>query len=176
MTLRLARCKYKIRIGCPAPCRFCKGRVCGSGRLSHAHQQNVSIVDADQACLAVLVMAKAAPRPLFRLLDQSALDRIEMHVAQLLNALVLGIDIEIVEARLPDRHGFRAFRRIVPSAPGNHSLRERLFHALHCSRRIAQLRLCHEQVKMFRHHYVSEHGKPMLLPHLLENLQKQITM
>ena len=48
----------------------------------------------------------AAPCPLARFQHQSSFDRIAMHVAQLLDPLLVGEDDEIVEARLPDAAAF----------------------------------------------------------------------
>jgi hypothetical protein len=63
---------------------------------------------------------------------------------------------------------------VAPSVPWHHTLSEALFHALHRGGRISQLGFTHEQVKVFRHDYVSQHHEAMLLAHFLENVQKQI--
>ena len=48
------------------------------------------------------VAAIAAPLPLLWFEQQSAIQRIAMHVAQLLDSLALAPQVEIVEAGLPD--------------------------------------------------------------------------
>src|SRR5271168_4846815 len=52
--------------------------------------------------LAVSVVAIAAPTPLLRFEHQAAFDRVVVHVAQLLDPVVLGEDDEVIEASLPD--------------------------------------------------------------------------
>ena len=48
------------------------------------------------------VMPEAAPRPVFRLLDQPALDRIAMHIAKFLDPLLFVMHVEIVIPPLPE--------------------------------------------------------------------------
>jgi hypothetical protein len=49
------------------------------------------------------VMPKARPRPVFRLFDESALDRVAMHIAKLLYTFLFVVYVEIVVTRLPER-------------------------------------------------------------------------
>ena len=160
-------------MGCPAPCRFCKGRVHASRhRIPQAHMQNITIIDPHQTGFAKGITSKAAPAPLFRRLHQSALYRIAMHVAQLFDSLVLRPNVEIIEARLPDGHRFtrRSLGWMALPAPWYHSLRESLFHTLHRGRRSSHLRLAHEQVEVLRHDHVSQHNDALcrLLREFLE--------
>jgi hypothetical protein len=48
-------------------------------------------------------MPETRPLPIFGLLDQSPLDRVAVHVAKLLDALLFREDIEIVVPSLPER-------------------------------------------------------------------------
>ena len=50
----------------------------------------------------VLIVAEARPWPVFGLGDQAACNRIAVHAAQLLDALVFAPDIEIIVAALPE--------------------------------------------------------------------------
>jgi len=52
------------------------------------------------------VIAIAAPSPFLRFEHQAALNRVVVHVAQLLDPLVFGEDDEVIEARLPDVSAF----------------------------------------------------------------------
>jgi len=58
--------------------------------------------DLNDTRLTRQIMSKAAPGPILRALDQAASDRIAVDVAQLLDTLLLGPDIEIVVALLPE--------------------------------------------------------------------------
>jgi hypothetical protein len=50
---------------------------------------------------------KTAPQPILRSLDEPALDRIAMDVAEFLDALGFAPDVEIIVAPLPERRAFR---------------------------------------------------------------------
>jgi len=47
-------------------------------------------------------MTKAAPEPIFWLLNQTSRDWIAVHVLQLLDPFFLGPDIEIIKSPLPE--------------------------------------------------------------------------
>jgi hypothetical protein len=51
------------------------------------------------------VMAEAGPWPVFGLLDEAALDRIAVDVAELLDLLACGDDVEVVVASVPEGTG-----------------------------------------------------------------------
>ena len=54
-----------------------------------------------------------APTPILRRGDQTSLNRILMHVIQLLHALFRGPDVEVVESCLPKRRAFRSLSKQV---------------------------------------------------------------
>lgn len=62
---------------------------------------------------AALVRAVAAPRPQFRIRDETAFHRIHVHVVQLLDHLLPAPHIEVVKPRLPET-SWRAARRLLP--------------------------------------------------------------
>jgi hypothetical protein len=61
---------------------------------------------AHQSSLPVKVGTKTTPLPMFRLVHQSALHRVPVHVAQFLNVLMFRPHVEIVKAFLPHRSRF----------------------------------------------------------------------
>ena len=73
-----------------------------SGDLPHVKFSFLRLVHQNGAALPKLVMAEAAPHPLFRFEHESTLHRILMHVPKLLRTLVFGEYHEIVEAALPN--------------------------------------------------------------------------
>jgi hypothetical protein len=60
------------------------------------------------------VVPKAGPRPIFRFRDQPPRHWVAMHIPQLLNALLLGPDVEIIVPRLPE--GLGCAKRELPGA------------------------------------------------------------
>ena len=56
----------------------------------------------DHSNLTVRIVAEARPWPVFGPGDQAARNRIAVHVAQLLDALLFAPDIEIIVAALPE--------------------------------------------------------------------------
>lgn len=102
------------------------------------------------------ILAKAAPRPLLRGFDQTALHRVAMHVAQFLNALALGVDVEIVIAALPERFA-------VAQMTG-----DGLFECLHrfCER--FRLRFGHEEMDVLRHDDITEYVEFVMFACLFE--------
>jgi hypothetical protein len=76
------------------------------------HLQNLPVANSNGSGFSVGVGSKAAPRPLIGFLNQVALHRIAVHVAQLLGALVLGPYVEIIEAELPDVGRRRALPQV----------------------------------------------------------------
>src|SRR5579872_1334078 len=88
-------------------------------------------------------MAKAAPGPILRALDQTASNRIAVDISQFFDALLLAPDIEIVIALLPEM-------LVASDQPSSDGLLQRLDRGGQC----ASSRLAHEHVDMFRHHHV----------------------
>jgi hypothetical protein len=74
----------------------------GFWRTSHLHRENLPVIDPHDTTLSKGIVAKTAPAPQLRRLDESALNRIAVHVAQLFNARALRPDIEVVKPGLPD--------------------------------------------------------------------------
>jgi hypothetical protein len=122
---------------------------------------------SDRWSLATQVSPISAPGPLLRALDQSALNRISMHVLYLLNLFPRALHAEIVETLLPDRELCRSLRNA--SYFGVDRSRESLFDDFHHHRRIAHLGLCDEQVKRFGHDDVSIDNKAILATRLFED-------
>ena len=58
-------------------------------------------VNCDQHLAALLMESAAAPRPMFGIIDESALQRIGLHVAELFEFLLATPNMEVVEALLP---------------------------------------------------------------------------
>jgi hypothetical protein len=73
---------------------------------SNPQLQDAMVIDADGPWFAILIKSETAPKPLLRLGNQSALDRISMHVAQLFDALAFRPDVEIIESPLPNVYVF----------------------------------------------------------------------
>ena len=106
-----------------------------------------------------------------------------MNVAQLLDALLLGEDDEVLEASLPE---VAAFERAAPQrkllrmvsvaqarkqAPG-----ESLLDSLHDDGGIAALGLGEQQVDVLGHDDVSDYSKTVAPPHLLQHVQEQVAI
>jgi len=61
-------------------------------RFTYVHPRQIAIIDADRPLLSLLLVARATPRPLLRLLHQHSLHRIAMHIAQCLHAFMFRAD------------------------------------------------------------------------------------
>ena len=59
-------------------------------------------VDADQSVFGIRVERKATPGPNLRVIGQSSLQRVHVHVVELFDSLFQTPNIEIVEAALPE--------------------------------------------------------------------------
>ena len=118
--------------------------------------------DLHSACLSCRVVAEAAPRPLVRLGDEPARHRVAMHVVELLDALGLGVNIEVIVAALPE--GPRA------ALHRNREL-ERLQHL----RQQYRARLAHQQMHVLGHDDVT--GNEDLVPdaHRLQGALKEVS-
>jgi hypothetical protein len=102
------------------------------------------------------ILPKAAPWPLLRRFDQTALHRISVHVTQFPNALAFGVDVEIVIAALPER-----FAAAEVTGDG-------LLECLHrCCERFP-LGLGHEEMNMLRHDDVPEDIESVMFACLFE--------
>ena len=166
----------------------CKGRV-RSRRIPHRHPQNIAIVDPHQPDLAKGIVSKAAPAPCSGSKTNPRFTGLPCILKQFFDSLTLRPNIEIVKARLPEGHWFwilvsRPLQKAQGAGhpwttalpvPWHNSLRKPLLNTLHRGRRCPHLRLTHEQVKVLRHHDVSQHNKAMLFAHFFKNVQKQIT-
>ena len=89
-----------------------------------------------------------------------------MHVLQLLNFFLLAPQIESVETTLPEPTGEFA-RNCQP--PGDAQL-----HRLNYVRGIANPRLGNQQMYVFGHDHVSDHGKTIANAHPFEDIEKQV--
>jgi hypothetical protein len=79
-------------------------RVGFGGVFDFAVAGNLNRINLHQTKLPFFVKREPATYPLSRILHQSALDWIFMHVLQLLSQLVPAIYVEIVKAWLPETH------------------------------------------------------------------------
>ena len=82
-----------------------------SGDFSHLHLRSPRFVHHNWSRFTVSILTIAAPWPLVRFKHQASLNRIAVNVAQLLDALLLGEDDEVLEASLPE---VAAFERAAP--------------------------------------------------------------
>ena len=93
-------------MGAPLFRVFCErvgpGDLVPSCRRMNLQFRRWPFVHLHWACLARRVPAKAAPCPVLGLEHKAALHRIAVHVAQLLDALLLVSYVEAVEAALPN--------------------------------------------------------------------------
>jgi hypothetical protein len=110
------------------------------------------------------IVTEAAPRPLLRTRHKSSPHRIAMKVPQLLDALSLGPDVEVVIACLPERPALN-----LPQLP-----RDILFQHLQRDRQPRSLRLGHQQVNMLRHDHISRNVESILLPRPLQSLLEDV--
>jgi len=102
-----------------------------------------------------------------------------MHVPQLLYPLLRRPNIEIVEARLPERSPRflpeqLALARITTPSLRQQCPRRPLFQHLHHRRRIPHLRFGQQQMHMFGHHDIADHDKPVTLARLLQDRKESI--
>jgi len=127
------------------------------------------------------VAAEAAPFPIFGTLYQSALDRIAMHVSQLLDEFAITVNVEVIKPLHPE--GIRienrtwtahfclglevAYRAKLPARECD----------LDCSnhyRTVRDIRLRDQQMDMLGHDDVSTDCEAVLRSHLLKHIQKEI--
>ncbi len=118
-------------------------------------------LDLDGSFDSSLVVPEAGPRPIFRFLDQTAFDWIAVHIPQLLHSLLFRPHVEIIVSRLPEG----AF----PVPQRNREL-DCLDHLVKARPR----RFIHEQVNMFRHHYVSCHNEFIFLANAFQRGLEEI--
>jgi hypothetical protein len=126
----------------------------------------------------------AAPDPILRMLHQSSLHRIEVHVIHLLVPFLCAPHIEVVEPSLPERlvlpHGSFfpqpfLFRPRAPSPTLAHRSRKPLLQHLHRRARIPHIRLADQKMDMFRHHDITDQCKIIALSDFTENLEKELS-
>src|ERR1035438_10156537 len=101
------------------------------------------------------VVTEAGPWPVLRLLDQSALDRVAVHVPQLLHPLPLVMHIEIIVPPLPepDCSARLQFSRCL------------LLQNLQGYRQRGAHRLANQQMNVLGHQYVACDDHPVSPPH-----------
>ena len=119
--------------------------------------------DLDHAKLTGGVVPKARPRPVFRFLHESALDRIAMDVADHFGAGFLSVDIPVVVALLPEL-----------LARSSQLARSHLLDGLQQLRKQNPRRLIDEQMDMLGHENVGINSRQMpcarLFQHCLDRL------
>src|SRR5271157_4194029 len=108
-------------------------------------------------------MAKAAPRPIFRFLDQPALYGIAVNVAQLLDALALSPHVEIVIAGLPE-----------VLEVTNQPSRNRLFDGLHRAGQRSVFRFADQQMHVLGHDHIADYIEVVASPALFQRDFKQM--
>jgi hypothetical protein len=140
-------------------------------------QRPLLIVHSHQTTLTARVGAKAAPLPLAGLDHQSALHWVAVHVAQLFDALPFAINIEVVEALLPNRVESR-----IPecglgggwfTAPVEFA-GEAFFDNFHDDRGITDFGFGDEQMKVFGHDDVSVNDEAVPAAGLFEDFEEEI--
>lgn len=140
-------------------------------------------VHHNRSKLAVGVVTIAAPQPLLRFEHQAAFDRVAMHVAQLLDPLVLGEDDEVIEASLPDVSAFQGrtpesiLPRVDARAETTQNLAgEALLESLHHHRWVGALRFGQQKMNMFRHDHVADDHETVTSSGLLKNVEEKFTI
>jgi hypothetical protein len=162
----------------PRPCAFCKGGAVHSNNPFQLDRR--PLIDSHSSFLAESVAAEAAPSPLLGFTHEPALHRIVVHVAQLLNPLVLAPDIEIVEARLPEMQVFELLPQqalsgdAAASALSQYPAGKALLQYLQDRGGRAHLRFADEQMKTFGHDHVTDHHKAVVLASLLQDFEEKI--
>jgi len=103
-----------------------------------------------------------------------------MHIAKLLGDLGIGVDVEIIEAFLPEplwnldtAPKFPLVATLLASAL-QQAAGDPLLENLHDDRRIVSFRFTNVEVDMLRHHYKSHDVKARALPNLLENIEEDV--
>jgi hypothetical protein len=159
------------------PSRF--SRVGGFGFFS-PRLYSADGVDADQSVL-VRVERKAAPGPVLGMIDQFSLQRVHVHVVQLLDSLFQTPHVEVVELTLPE-----ARQRIVAAGEGQTQLRGgRSLFVAQAARDALLQNLNHggrrplgwfadQQVNVFRHDHITDERKTVALADLVQDLDKSI--
>jgi hypothetical protein len=135
-------------------------------------------VHRDRTFLAEGVEAEAAPAPLLRALHQSARDRIAMHVAQFLDALLLGPNVEVVEARLPEALGDGVWEKshlqIFPTPLPLYPPRDALLQCLDHGRKIIALGFADEKMNVLGHDDVADHGELIVAGGLFKSAEEHV--
>jgi hypothetical protein len=102
-----------------------------------------------------------------------------MHIAQFLDPLALGPEVEVIKAGLPDMPRCVLEQRPllrVSASPllGQQTARKTELQSLHNLGRRAILGFAEQQMNVFRHDHVADHHELVASPHPLENLEKQV--
>jgi hypothetical protein len=106
------------------------------------------------------VMAEARPPPMFGPFNQTALDRVAMHVTQLLDALVFVVHVKVVVAREPKRP-FSALNR------------HRQLEGLNCRGKLGLFGFADLKVNVFWHDYITTDRKVVPPTHRFERTLKK---
>ena len=102
-----------------------------------------------------------------------------MHVAQLLDALFRGPDVEVVEAGLPEWQAWHIWKQkplagVDTSLFRQESVRRALFQNLHDGGRRSYLRLGDEQVEVLGHDHISHNHETVALASLFEDGEEPV--
>jgi len=114
--------------------------------------------DLDRSNIAGGVVPKAGPRPLFRFLNQAALDGVAMRVTKFFDTLLLVMHVEVVIPSLPepDRSPLFEFARSL------------LFQHLNGNRQRGAARLADKQMNVLRHENVARNYEAITNAHRLK--------
>jgi hypothetical protein len=118
----------------------------------------------DRAWFIQKIVTVTRPAPVFRFLDETSRDWIAVHVLQLFDPFVVGEDIEVVVAGLPE--GFRA-----------ESLRDRKLEGMDCFRErdLAVQRFTDEKMDVLGHDDVAEDFEVMALAGEFEGVEEDVS-
>lgn len=99
-----------------------------------------------------------------------------MHIAQLFYDLFFCEHVEIIGTGVPEwRRCFLFNNKHVGSSPVKAQPCNTLLQNLHCYRKISIIRFPDKNMKVLRHNDVSNHGKFVSLPDLLEDFQEDVS-
>ena len=107
-------------------------------------------------------MPVGGPRPIFQLVDEAACDRVAVHVLQFFDALVVGEDVEVVVAGLPEGTFFES--------PGDGDLQGLEGFGEGSFRGFAQ-----EEMDVLRHDDVAEEFELVLFAGAFEGVEEDVS-
>ena len=139
-------------------------------------------IKADQAALEIRVERKAAPGPIFGMIDQLSFQRIHVHVVKFFYPLLQAPHIKIIEAPLPEsRQRIVAVFKFQTQLSRRFALlaaqaaRDALLQHLNHSGRRAFGRFADEQVYVLGHDHVAHQGEPVAVARLAKNLDEGVS-